>query len=74
MASAHGMAQAEAPPLFVAKIFYPTLLAVGVAMLAGLAAAVWVGAEIAAVDVGGALVCVPLVAYLIHYLTAIRSR
>ena len=74
LASAHGMAQAEAPPLFVAKIFYPTLLAVGVAMLAGLAAAVWVGAEIAAVDVGGALVCVPLVAYLIHYLTAIRSR
>jgi hypothetical protein len=63
---------ATAPALLVRRLFYPTLAATAALALSALVLALGLGAEVTGVDVGGTLVCVPLVAFLVHQWIALR--
>jgi hypothetical protein len=73
VATAGGACGAPLPPLFVARVFWPTLAVAALAGCVGLAIAFALQGEVAAVDVGGTLLCTPLVAYLAHYWIAMRG-
>jgi hypothetical protein len=56
---------ASRPP-FVRSVFRKVLAGTFAAVLLALAGSHWLGAELEAVDVGGALVCAAIFAYLVH--------
>ena len=73
LATAGGPAvAAAAPPLLVWRLFYPALAATAALALSALVLALGMGAEVTGVDVTGTLLCVPLVAFLVHQWIALR--
>ena len=51
---------------FVPKIFFPVLAAALGVLAAGWAGAIWLHGELTTVDMVGSLICVPIVAYMVH--------
>jgi hypothetical protein len=72
-ATASGPGDTLVPPLFVAGVFWRVLAGVVLAALVGLAGAFALQGEVAAVDVGGVLLCAVLLAFLLHHWIAMKG-
>lgn len=51
---------------FVPRIFLPVLIVVLAVLAVGWAGAIWLFGKLTTVDMIGSLICVPIVAYMVH--------